>query len=143
VRSAWAEDDPSISAVSQPRVASGSRRALLFAIVLRAGREFLQSRPRPSRSGAPPREEETKQRLMKPIFDFLRSRDARMACPFCGHGDWRGWDERIALEHVVSSATVDRGTEAFPLTCTHCGFIRLQSADVLDDPRSPTRQPRA
>ena len=26
-----------------------------------------------------------------PIFNYLRSRGARMACPFCGHEDWHGW----------------------------------------------------
>lgn len=77
----------------------------------------------------------------KHIFDFLRSRDAHMACPFCGREDWHGWDERVALEHVAGSATVDRGTEAFPLTCANCGFIRLQSAHVLDDPRAPRPSP--
>jgi hypothetical protein len=79
---------------------------------------------------------------MKGIFDFLRSRDARRACPFCRQEQWHGWDDRIALEPVVASGSVDRGTEAFPLTCANCGFIRLQSAPVLDDPRSPTRQTR-
>lgn len=77
-------------------------------------------------------------RATKRIFDFLRSRDARIACPFCGHEEWHGWDQRVALEHVAGSATVDRGTEAFPLTCANCGFIRLQSAHVLDDPRTRT-----
>ena len=79
-------------------------------------------------------------RPTRPIFDFLRSRDARIACPFCGHEDWQGWDERIALDHVTGSDTVDRRVEAIPLTCANCGFIRLQSARALDDPRSPTRQ---
>ena len=69
------------------------------------------------------------------IFDFLKSRDARMSCPFCGHEQWHGWDERVALDTVSESETVDRSTEAFPLTCANCGFIRLQSAHVLDDPR--------
>jgi predicted RNA-binding Zn-ribbon protein involved in translation (DUF1610 family) len=77
--------------------------------------------------------------LGKQIFDFLKSRDARTACPFCGQEAWRGWDERVALEHVMGSEAVDRRTEAFPLTCANCGFIRLQSAHVLDDPRAPTR----
>jgi hypothetical protein len=65
----------------------------------------------------------------------------RMVCPFCGGEDWHGWDERVALEHVAGSATVDRGMEAFPLTCANCGFIRLQSAHVLDDPRAPRPSP--
>jgi hypothetical protein len=73
------------------------------------------------------------------IFDFLRSRDARMTCPFCGQEDWHGWDERVVLEHVPGSGAVDRRTEAFPLTCANCGFVRLQSAHVLDDPRAGTR----
>ena len=72
---------------------------------------------------------------MKHIFDFLKSRNARMSCPFCGHERWHGWDERVALDTVSESETVDRSTEAFPLTCANCGFIRLQSAHVLDDPR--------
>jgi hypothetical protein len=73
----------------------------------------------------------------------LRSRDARIACPFCGHEEWHGWDQRISLDHVLGSDTVNRGTEAFPLTCANCGFIRLQSAHVLDDPRETTRRPQA
>jgi MFS family permease len=36
-----------------------------------------------------------------------------MVCPFCGGEDWHGWEERVALEHVAGSTTVDRGTEAF------------------------------
>lgn len=79
--------------------------------------------------------------VTKVIFDFLRSRDARMACPFCGHEEWFGWDERVALGHVIGSATVDRGTEALPLTCANCGFIRLQSAHVLEDPRDSSPGP--
>lgn len=58
-----------------------------------------------------------------------------MACPFCGREDWYGWDERVSLEHVAGPATVDREAEAVPLTCVNCGFIRLQSARVLNDPR--------
>jgi transcription elongation factor Elf1 len=77
----------------------------------------------------------------KRIFDFLRSRDARLACPFCGGEDWYGWDERVGLEHVTDSGTVDRGMQAIPLTCANCGFIRLQSAHVLDDPRAPKQSP--
>jgi transcription elongation factor Elf1 len=79
---------------------------------------------------------------MKRIFDFLKSRDARIACPFCGHEQWHGWDERVSLAHVPGSNAVDRHTEAFPLTCANCGFIRFQSAHVLDDPRVTRRNPR-
>lgn len=77
----------------------------------------------------------------KRIFEFLNSRGARMSCPFCGYEQWHGWDERVALEHVIGSDAVDRGTEAFPLTCANCGFIRFQSAHVLDDPRLMSRKP--
>jgi hypothetical protein len=78
---------------------------------------------------------------MKRIFDFLRSRDARASCPFCGAEEWTGWDERVSLEHSIGSQGVDRQAEAIPLTCVNCGFVRLQSARVLDDPRGPTRNP--
>jgi hypothetical protein len=47
-------------------------------------------------------------------------------------------DERVALEQVTGTRSVDRWTEAFPLTCANCGFIRLRSAHVLDDPRAST-----
>jgi predicted RNA-binding Zn-ribbon protein involved in translation (DUF1610 family) len=77
----------------------------------------------------------------KRIFDFLNSRGARMSCPFCGREEWRGWDERIAIEHVIGSDAIDRHTEAVPLTCVNCGFIRFQSAHVLDDPRAAERNP--
>jgi transcription elongation factor Elf1 len=73
------------------------------------------------------------------IFDFLKSRGARLNCPFCGQEKWHGWDERIALEHVFDSTAVDRKSQAFPLTCANCGFIRMQSAHVLDDPRADRR----
>jgi len=73
------------------------------------------------------------------IFDFLKSRDARLACPFCGNEKWNGWDERVVLEHATGRAAVDRNTQALPLTCANCGFVRLQSSHVLDDPRSPRR----
>lgn len=74
-----------------------------------------------------------------PIFAFLRSRGARLQCPFCGSKDWEGWDERVELGHVGGSSAVDRGAQAFPLTCRNCGFIRLQAAHVLDDPRASSR----
>ncbi len=62
-----------------------------------------------------------------------------MSCPFCGHEEWQGWDERVTLDHALVSGTVDRRGDAFPLTCGNCGFIRLQSARVLDDPRDQPR----
>jgi transcription elongation factor Elf1 len=78
---------------------------------------------------------------VKRILDFLKSRDARMACPFCGQEKWNGGDERVALGHVPGGDAVDRSTEAFLLTCANCGFIRFQSAHVLDDPRGTTETP--
>jgi predicted RNA-binding Zn-ribbon protein involved in translation (DUF1610 family) len=75
----------------------------------------------------------------RPIFAFLRSRGARIECPFCGKKDWEGWDERISLDHVHGSVAVDRRAQAFPLMCRNCGFIRLQAAHVLDDPRTASR----
>ena len=75
----------------------------------------------------------------RPIFAFLRSRGARLECPFCGSKEWEGWDERVELDHVQGSFAVDRDAQAFPLTCRNCGFIRLQAAHVLDDPRASTR----
>jgi predicted RNA-binding Zn-ribbon protein involved in translation (DUF1610 family) len=78
----------------------------------------------------------------RPIFDFLASRNARMSCPFCGHEVWHGWDEKVVLAAVPGGDAIDRHTEAFPLTCANCGFIRLQAAHVLDDPRAAERDPR-
>lgn len=75
----------------------------------------------------------------KHIFEFLKSRGAHLSCPFCGQEKWDGWDERIALDHVTGSSAVDRNNQAFPLTCANCGYIRMQSAHVLDDPRADRR----
>ena len=75
----------------------------------------------------------------RPIFAFLRSRGARIECPFCGKKEWEGWDERVALDHASGSFAVNRRAQAFPLTCRNCGFVRLQAAHVLDDPRSSSR----
>jgi hypothetical protein len=71
----------------------------------------------------------------KHLFDFLNSRGARKNCPFCGHERWNGWDERVKLPHAAGPETMNRDTQAIPLTCANCGFVRLQSAHVLDDPR--------
>jgi hypothetical protein len=56
--------------------------------------------------------------------------------------EWHGWDERVTLDHAIGSGSLDRRAEAFPLTCANCGFVRLQAAHVLDDPRDETRNPR-
>ena len=40
-----------------------------------------------------------------PMFDFLRSRGARVSCSFCGHEDWLGWDDRVTLDHAIKSGT--------------------------------------
>ena len=71
----------------------------------------------------------------KQLFDFLNSRGARKNCPLCGHEEWNGWDERVKLPHAPGTKTIDRQTEVIPLTCANCGFVRLQSAHVLEDPR--------
>jgi hypothetical protein len=71
----------------------------------------------------------------KRIFDFLRSRGARCACPLCGHEHWTGWDERILLVDAAVRGNVSADRQAIPLTCANCGFVRLQSAHVLGDPR--------
>ena len=78
----------------------------------------------------------------KRIFDYLASRGARLTCPFCGHDEWHGWDEHITLDHAHGKGAIDRNTQALPLTCANCGFIRLQSAHVLDDPRAFRRNER-
>jgi hypothetical protein len=70
-----------------------------------------------------------------PIFDFLARRGARLTCPFCGQEEWQGWDQVLALEDSSGTGGINRDAQAIPLTCANCGFIRLQSAHVLDDPR--------
>jgi hypothetical protein len=69
------------------------------------------------------------------IFDFLKSRSAHIRCPLCGREDWNGWDERVLLERSTTAHDTPEPYEAIPLVCANCGFIRLQSAHVLDDPR--------
>lgn len=69
------------------------------------------------------------------IFGFLDSRDARVACPLCGHERWDNWDERVHLPRDLNEGDRRKDFEAIPLTCTNCGSVRLQSAHVLDDPR--------
>jgi hypothetical protein len=81
----------------------------------------------------------------KRIFDFLKSRGARMSCPFCGQEQWHGWDERVSLEHGIGSKTVDRGTEAFRSPVRTAASSGFWSTHVLDDPResSPRRAEEA
>jgi hypothetical protein len=68
------------------------------------------------------------------LFDFLASRGARKACPLCGHEHWDGWDQRVALPRELAGES-HGALDAIPLICRNCGFIRLQSAHVLSDPR--------
>lgn len=75
------------------------------------------------------------------IFDFLQSRGARKACPLCGHERWTGWDRVVALPNDGGSAGGGIETVAIPLTCANCGFVRLQSAHVLEDPRGASEAP--
>ena len=63
----------------------------------------------------------------KPIFDFLRSRGARIACPFCGHEDWHGWDERITLEHADRERGRRPARRGIP---AHLRKLRLHQAPV-------------
>ena len=74
----------------------------------------------------------------KGIFDFLKSRDARLPCPLCGHERWNGWDERVLLTRATHEAGDLDAFEAIPLTCANCGFIRFQSAHV---PMTPAAKP--
>jgi hypothetical protein len=68
------------------------------------------------------------------LFDFLASRGARGPCPLCGHELWDGWDQRIDLPRTLDGKD-HAPIEVIPLLCRNCGFVRLQSAHVLSDPR--------
>ena len=72
------------------------------------------------------------------IFFVVATR--RIACPFCGHEDWQGWDERIALDHVTGNDGRPPRVQAIRRRAQTAGSSGLQSARALDDPRSPTRQ---
>lgn len=74
-------------------------------------------------------------RKRRQIFDFLASRDARRGCPLCGKEAWNGWDDRAHLPTLDDEGRPVAAIEVIPLVCAHCGFVRLQSAHVLDDPR--------
>jgi predicted RNA-binding Zn-ribbon protein involved in translation (DUF1610 family) len=71
----------------------------------------------------------------KRLFDFLNSRGARKACPLCGQETGTAGGTNASLAHVAGTETIERETEVIPLTCANCGFVRLQSAHVLDPPR--------
>lgn len=73
-------------------------------------------------------------RPRRDLVDFLASRGARKQCPLCGHEDWAGWDQRIALSRVHEGSDT-APLDVIPLLCRNCGYVRLHSAHVLSDPR--------
>ena len=73
-------------------------------------------------------------RARRALFDFLASRGARKPCPLCGDKQWDGWDQRLTLPRTLGG-TDHAPLEVIPLLCRNCGFVRLQSAHVLSDPR--------
>ena len=71
-----------------------------------------------------------------PIFDFMRSRGARMSCPFCGHEEWQGWDERVTLDHALGERDRRPARRRVP---AHLRKLRLHQAPVRPRARRPTR----
>jgi hypothetical protein len=56
-----------------------------------------------------------------------RKEGAKPECPFCGHDGWIGWNDRVRVEQLFEAGTLPEGVEVIPLTCSKCGFVRLQS----------------
>src|SRR5436190_1093158 len=53
-----------------------------------------------------------------------------MACPFCGQEQWHGWDERVALEHVIGSGTVETSAGQRPRDRpSACGLACVREPD--------------
>jgi predicted RNA-binding Zn-ribbon protein involved in translation (DUF1610 family) len=77
-------------------------------------------------------------------WEVIYERGASIACPFCG---WEEWKPLGALQNlsIVLAATTRDGTMvrgpgetgglgAYAYACANCGFVRLHSKLVVDNP---------
>ena len=70
---------------------------------------------------------ETRQEFFINLWSKKRSKPD---CPFCGQDRWIGWRDRVRFEQVgIGKVLWPEGMEVAPLTCSGCGFVRLQSLE--------------
>ncbi len=72
----------------------------------------------------------------------LWERHVFLVCPSCGHEEWKGGFGELGNLHLtlpgvtphgemLSTQSSIGGLGAYPIICSHCGFIRLHSLEVL------------
>jgi predicted nucleic-acid-binding Zn-ribbon protein len=69
------------------------------------------------------------------LRDILNSRGVSRQCPSCGNDDWAPLDTNVVLQASTGSqAELERGgAECLAIACKRCGFVRLHSAQVLEE----------
>lgn len=70
----------------------------------------------------------------KRLRDILNARGVRLECPSCGHTEWAPLDTNVVLPSSAPQPGFDAtGPECLAIACKHCGFVRLHSAQVLEE----------
>ena len=84
------------------------------------------------------------------LLSILSRKSAERACPFCGTNEWIAETKPSDGGELAVVAVVSRGPpfvepdgsvrgqaqlrhDAYMLTCTNCGFIRLHNTSFIDE----------
>jgi predicted nucleic-acid-binding Zn-ribbon protein len=68
------------------------------------------------------------------LTDALNRVGVRLDCPSCGHVEWAPLGTTVVLPTSgVQPGFEAQGAECLALACKHCGFVRLHSAQVLEE----------
>ena len=76
---------------------------------------------------------------------LLAERGSTAPCPFCGHGQWSAGGKLMnmgvylpltdASWQLLRGDGEQRGSPAYLLTCTNCGFVRMHNpAEIKETP---------
>jgi len=68
------------------------------------------------------------------LREILNSRGVRLECPSCGHREWAPLDRNVVLPSSGMQPGLEaEGPECLAIACKRCGFVRLHSAQVLEE----------
>src|SRR5262245_16849629 len=68
------------------------------------------------------------------LIQTVNAVGVRSECPSCGNEEWAPLDTTVALPASGSPpAHNSPGAECLALACKRCGFVRLHSAQVLEE----------
>jgi predicted nucleic-acid-binding Zn-ribbon protein len=68
------------------------------------------------------------------LIETVNSIGVKLECPSCGHAEWAPLGTTVALPTSgLQSGFETQEAECLALACKRCGFVRLHSAQVLEE----------